>query len=143
MYDKFLKDLDKSHGDVALVSKFLKTKGATDLGDNHDKKYDIVFKLNNELHTIEVKHDYKFQDTGNVAVEFESRKKPSGIVTTTASLWCYVLGNDIYISTTNRLKILIRTNTFPVKPAGDNLSSLVYLIPMRDFLKVFKKYTDL
>jgi hypothetical protein len=43
--------------------------------------------------TIEVKMDFMAYKTGNIYVEYESYKKPSGIATSEADFWC------IYIMT--------------------------------------------
>ena len=65
-------------------------------------------------HTIEVKREAKVSITGNVAIEFECRGKPSGIATTKAHWWAFVLdgekyGGDIVILVrTTRLKELAR-----------------------------------
>lgn len=46
---------------------------------------------------IEVKRDARWKDTGNIYVEFECRRRdgwnPSGIVTTTAESWAFVIGD--------------------------------------------------
>jgi len=42
---------------------------------------------------IEVKKDDWVVRSGNIAIEFESRGKPSGIMVTKASFWAHVIGH--------------------------------------------------
>src|SRR5438552_3773489 len=44
--------------------------------------------------SIEVKCDRRCSETGNLAVELEHRGHPSGIVTSTASGWCFVVDDE-------------------------------------------------
>lgn len=66
---------------------------------NNDFKYDlklgqqgetIIAKLLNDS-TIEVKTDFIATRTGNLYIEFMSRGKPSGIATTQAKYWIYII----------------------------------------------------
>ena len=111
---------------------------------NNDFKYDLKIgqvgetMLNEILHdsTIEVKRDSWIGRTGNIAVEYESRGKPSGISTTKASHWCFIFSNEfndevMIIIETNRLKRISRIfyNKGNVKLMGDNNTSKSVLIP--------------
>lgn len=42
----------------------------------------------------EVKRDYKAGETGNIFLEFESRGKPSGLNTSEADYWIFVLSDE-------------------------------------------------
>ncbi len=122
----------------------------------HTKEYDINFKKDlefglkweNKLKKIlkdvkvEVKTDRKWSTTGNLAVEIESRNKPSGIKVTTAQYWSFILwekDNDtpsIILISTDKLKIFVE---FYLKKngyiyGGDNKTSKLVLIPIN---KVF------
>ena len=63
--------------------------------------------------SIEVKRDSRFAQTGNVYVEYECRKRgnwtKSGIATTEAELWAFVLGdsNVVFVVPTSSLKELV------------------------------------
>lgn len=111
---------------------------------NNDFKYDLKIgqvgetMLNEILHdsTIEVKRDSWIGRTGNIAVEYQSRGKPSGISTTKASHWCFIFSNEfndevMIIIETNRLKRISRIfyNKGNVKLMGDNNTSKSVLIP--------------
>lgn len=58
--------------------------------------------------TLEVKRDFKASQTGRVFVEFFCRGKPSGIATTEADHWAFILNDGIIIILpTERLKELV------------------------------------
>ena len=69
---------------------------------NSDFKYDLEVGKEGERivadlfknKTIEVKRDFWVGRTGNIAVEFQSRKKPSGILTTEADYWVFVFSAE-------------------------------------------------
>jgi len=58
---------------------------------------------------IEVKRDFRASQTGNVFVEFFSRGKPSGIATSEALYWAFILGEQtVVLLPTEKLKVLAR-----------------------------------
>lgn len=74
---------------------------------NNDKKFDFqldkgqlaerqLAAIITELGTkVEVKREsYHWQRTGNIAIEYEYRGKPSGILTTEAEWWAHCLVNS-------------------------------------------------
>ena len=62
-----------------------------------------------ENRTIEVKRDFLAAKTGNVFVEYESRGKPSGIATSTADYWAFVLDDErIIMIPRGLLKVMAR-----------------------------------
>ena len=84
---------------------------------NNDFRYDLeVGKLHEkwlgdllESKTIEVKRDFMASQTGNVFVEFFCRDKPSGISTTEAAFWAFILADKtVVLLPTDRLKALAR-----------------------------------
>jgi hypothetical protein len=81
--------------------------------------------------TIEVKRDFAASRTGNVFVEFSCRNKPSGIATTMATHWAFVLDDEtVVLLPTEKLKIIAREayrkrGTFK---GGDSNASLGVLI---------------
>ena len=74
---------------------------------------DIVASLNTDR--VEVKHDARFADTGNVYVETlclrRGKYRPSGISTTKAEVWVFVLeaGTSCVVVSTETLKRACRT----------------------------------
>ena len=90
-----------------------------------------------QLATIEVKTDFIAEKTGNIAVEFESWGKPSGIATTSARHWVFVIPNKIAIFVeTNRLKELARHfyQEGKVTIGGDLNKSKMVLIPITELI---------
>ena len=53
----------------------------------YNKEFDIEIPEIDK--TIEVKSDRRTKETGNLFIEYYSRKKPSGIETTSADWWFY------------------------------------------------------
>lgn len=106
-----------------------------EVGKEGERIIDSLFK--DKL--LEVKRDSWVAKSGNIAIEYESRGKPSGIATTEADYWVIIFSGDykdkvIYIFETERLKQIARRyyvdgNT---KAMGDNNSSMVVLIPIKE-----------
>lgn len=88
--------------------------------------------------SIEVKRDFVSDRTKRVFVEFESRGYPSGLATTEAEYWAFVLqGHRVVILPTDTLKEICR-NKFKVGKVvkgGDNNTSLGVLLELGDLLK--------
>jgi hypothetical protein len=101
----------------------------------------LVRRLLEGAQTIEVKRDFIAPTSGNLAVEYESRGKPSGIAVTEADWWAFVSGRGqadrvVILIETEHLKELCRRyyqsgNTIS---GGDQGSSLMVLIPICDIL---------
>src|SRR5262245_14403191 len=99
----FSRDLKESEKSEALVIEYLKDKGCTHLESNADGRYDISYRTPEGIErTAEVKHDYMWEKTGNVAIEYVSRGKASGIATSKADVWFYFL-NRLYSCNTGDL----------------------------------------
>ena len=100
---------------------------------------------------IEVKSERgMWLDTGNIAIEFESYGKPSGITSTESDYWFHNLciGDEVYgtlVFKTDMLKKIIK-NT-PNKrevSGGDNKASKMYLMNIQKLFNVdiIKKSVD-
>jgi hypothetical protein len=63
----------------------------------------IIDSLSSSRGAVEVKYDAKFYDTGNVYVEYQCLRRgewtKSGIATTKAAFWTFVLGMDTFCFT--------------------------------------------
>jgi len=116
----------------------------------NDFRYDLkVGQIGEELlhsilhsKTIEVKRDSWIYKSGNIAIEFESRKKPSGISKSEADYWCFIFSggyNDeiMVLIKSNRLKDICRKyyKLGKIKSMGDNNTSKAVLIPVTEILK--------
>ena len=96
--------LDKTYNDFDFHG-FLNIKG-----------YDCHFSKGGTYHKLEIKSDYHTNTTGNIVLEFSSRGKDSGIVTTQANLLAYCVittrGLDIYMFTVKKLRELIEQGVY-------------------------------
>ena len=106
----------------------------TAMGTPFNRKY--LFNILTDK-KIEVKTDYQATMTRNIFVEYESRNKSSGIVTTEASWFAYILSNDkIILISTQKLKNLCRQYLGTKRDilGGDNDTSKGILLPIKDLL---------
>lgn len=103
------------------------------------KEYDFIIEKDNIKKYIEVKSDKLGYKTGNLAIEYESRGKPSGISATMADFWMYfIIENNNYTCykiPVDELKEIIK-NCFSVC-GGDNRTSKLYLLKI-DKIKKYK-----
>lgn len=88
---------------------------------------------------IEVKTDERAFETKNVVVEFTYKGNDSGIRTTTADWWSFVLSGShkkevIVMIKTSRLKELIAKNNYQTACGGDNYNSSMYKVPLKDLI---------
>jgi hypothetical protein len=115
----------------------------------NDFRYDLKVgqigeKLLNDiltLKTIEVKRDSWIYKSGNIAIEFESRNKPSGIAKSESEYWAIIFSGGykdeiIIIIKANRLKDICRKyyKLGNIKSMGDNNTSKAILIPIKEIL---------
>lgn len=87
----------------------------------------------------EVKRDFGAGNTGNVFVEFESRGKASGIATTKADWWVFLLSggydDEVFVGIrTERLKEIMDSIKWEVR-GGDGRTSKGKLVPVRRLIK--------
>jgi hypothetical protein len=117
---------------------------------NNDKRFDLdlaygqVFekKIADILtgSKIEVKTEKdKWKTTGNIVIEFSSRGKPSGIITTEADYWIHnlAMGDTIVCSLllpVRTLRAYIKANNPRVVNGGDGMTSKLYLIKLTDLV---------
>jgi hypothetical protein len=119
---------------------------------NNDKRFDIDLKYGQVFEKkvadmlqhskIEVKTERDmWKCTGNIAIEFESRGKPSGIATTEADYWFHNLAidKDIVMTLVFPTKILknyiVKTMPRQVRGGDDNTSRL-HLLNLQDLVKM-------
>ena len=100
---------------------------------------------------IEVKSERDvWQKTGNIAIEYESYGKPSGITSTDADYWFHNLciGDDVFATVvfkTKNLKRIINNLDYKRSVAGgDHKASKMYLLNLKklfssDVIKAFKE----
>jgi len=113
---------------------------------NNDFRYDLKLGQIHEQWladvltdaSIEVKRDYLAAKTGRLFVEFQSRGKPSGLATSEAEYWAFVLyGHKVVILPTESLRDICRKKfkAGKVVKGGDNNTSLGVLLELGDLLK--------
>lgn len=136
----FTKDLKESQKSVNQVMDFLKEIGCSNIEGNNDGKYDISYiNRMGDIRTAEVKNDLQWHITGNVAIEYESRGKASGISTSKADCWYYVLDKIYHCSTGDlRVYLIEHWDRFRRVKGGDDNTSKLALLRMDDFLDIFQ-----
>lgn len=87
------------------------------------------FDLRAEI-TVEVKADMKAVSTSFVAIEVASHGQPSGINTSIADLWAFLIGNEVIVVTRRHLLALVNSGQHRAVRAGDGGSSQVVLVPV-------------
>jgi hypothetical protein len=101
-------------------------------GENH--LLDIL-----ETKRIEVKTDRIAHITGNVAVEYKYKGRPSGIATTEADYWAFLLHDmtTIIMVPTDKLKAIAREKfkQDQITLGGDDNASEMILIPINELTK--------
>ena len=114
---------------------------------NNDNKYDSAIIFEDKILLVEVKADFMFTRTNNIAIEFHSRGKPSGISTTRAHLYMIMLEKKVedvkiqylLVVPVEKLKESIeRKEYFKIHTnSGDSGSSTqIYLYKFDDMLKL-------
>jgi len=84
---------------------------------------------------IEVKTDLQATKTGNVFIEYQSRDRLSGLSTSKADYWAFLISNEqIIIIETNKLKELCKTKGLRRVDGGDNNTSKGILIPLNKLI---------
>jgi hypothetical protein len=80
--------------------------------------------------TIEVKHDRHAPRSGMVAVEVESRGRPSGILTSTAEFWAFVCGDTALVVPKGLLRARTLACDWQERACGDDGQTVVRLAPI-------------
>lgn len=92
---------------------------------------------------IEVKHDYKWHETGNVAVEVSCSWKPSGV---SIGHWFifYILWDDIYWASKKMVRNYLKEHHKSIRrcKGGDGMRVDMFLFPLVTFKELFKPFSD-
>ena len=154
-FDKDLKDGKKGEQGVRFFVE--STLNQRYIKDNDTSAYDLLFEDENiDLITYEVKTDLWEKDwdkggSGNMAIEYKCRGKPSGIAVTKAKYFVYYLVNvsdkQIWLIETEKLQDLLLSEKFPSKTVGekhydsDEKVAKCYMIPRFEYKKHFDIYS--
>jgi|TARA_B110000285_G_C15122271_1_gene617931 hypothetical protein len=110
-------------------------------GKVYEKKlYDI---LQNKKVEVKTERDI-WKVSGNIAIEYEYKGKPSGIAITEASWWAHILsdGDDIeciLMMPTEKLKNVARDHFKNSIMGGDDNQSKMILVPISEIMNGDKK----
>lgn len=104
-------------------------------------------ELANIIQKCEVKKDFAAHKTGNIFIEYQSRGNKSGISTTEADWWAYILADEnhdediILLCRTEKLKDLCRDylDTDKNVRGGDDLTSRGIILPVKDLINKYIK----
>ena len=122
-----------------------------------DKTLKVTLENKKNLSTnkkIEVKSEKDiWQTTGNIAIEYQSYNKPSGIKATESDYWFHNLciGDDEYCTLVFKTdvlrKIVEQLDTFKSVSGGDHNASRMFLVNLQklfstDVIKAFKELDD-
>lgn len=103
---------------------------------------------------VEVKSERgMWMKTGNIAIEYQSYGKPSGIKATESDYWFHNLciGDNEYCTLVFKTEVLRtivdKLDTFKTVSGGDHNASRMYLVNLQklfssDVIKAFKEYDD-
>lgn len=133
----FWQDLKQGKLVETIVAKKLAVLlGAAIVEVNNDYRYDFKLARNGVERTYEVKNDLMCGKTGNFALEYECRGKPSGIETTEADYWVYNLDDGVYMIPVDALKNLINSKSyFRMVTGGDKGSNTKMFLFKLPFIK--------
>lgn len=141
----FNKDLAKGEAGENSIINYMSGMGYEFIDRCKNNKYDFKMSYKELTRTYELKTDMYCRpdkDTGNIAVEFESRGKKSGISVTQADYFVtYFLHlNEIWNIKTESLREIIKYFDVPLKEGkGDPGSNTkFFLINRENFRQYFK-----
>ncbi len=135
----FKNDLVDGQAAGAEVAQRLIDRLGIDINDIErcqSKDYDL--KIISKGWTFEVKNDLMAHQTGNVAIEYESRGKPTALAATTAEFWVYKFAGQFFAFKTETLKrkIFEEKQYFKAVTGGDAGSNTkMYLVKVAEFVK--------
>ena len=120
------------------ISEHLVSKGYRFLCHCANADYDLKMETpSGEVITIEIKEDFLCKETGNIAVEYHCRQKPSGIATSRADFYLYRAHEpngekNLYVIETSSLKEMIEKKLWhrTVNGGDGGSNSLNYLFTL-------------
>jgi hypothetical protein len=111
--------------DIALNKEIEHEQAVTDF------LHELGKSLVGQSDAIEIKHDYQTVETGNVFIEFESRGKKSGILTTKSDWYIFKIDPILLIAPTSWITTFMES--YRIVSGGDDYTSNGYLVPIKDF----------
>lgn len=123
----------KEHGDAAehAIADWFRGRGYIVMRIIGEESFDLQLQCN-----IEVKHDLRARETGNVAIEVEYNGAASGIKTSQAAWWAIVVDDEAHLVKSDELLRLVMQGRHKVVAAGDGQRSRVALVPIEDLRRL-------
>ena len=142
--DAFNRDLEIGQTVEKEFAKILENIGATDITENNDYRYDISCNISGIPKLFEVKFDQQTISSPNLAIEFESRGKASGISTSEADYWVYKIffeGRWVFatIKSSKLKEIILSESYWRIVNGGDSYTSKLYLFRKEVFVNACHK----
>lgn len=105
MHYNFKKDLaDGQAAELEVKQRLMARLDISEDDFEHSKSKGYDLKVLSKGWTFEVKNDLMAERTGNVAIEFESRGKPTALAVSTADFWVYKFAGSFFAFRTEVLR---------------------------------------
>lgn len=131
----FQEQLREGHFNELRVALYLMLRGCLVRVGFSGSRYDIELQAEDgSRHHVEVKWDKRGRETGNLYFEVENtrQRQPSGVMATTADLWCHVLGDgsEAFLVPVAALRTFLARGSFrAVDTRGVDSNSRGLLVP--------------
>jgi hypothetical protein len=131
----FQAQLRDGHFNELRVALYLMLRGCLVRVGFTDGRYDIELQAPDGLRRhVEVKWDKRGGETGNLYFEIENtrQRRPSGVMATSAELWCHVVGqgDEALLVPVSTLRAFLDAGSFPaVQTGGADSNSRGLLVP--------------
>ena len=133
-FEKDLEDGQRAEEEAIEKLKARFEVGNEDIERSTSKGYDI--RIKSKGYTFEVKNDLMAAQTGNIAIEYECRGKPTALAATVADFWIYKFAGVFWVISTARLrqKLFVEKCYFKDVTGGDKGSyTKMYLVKVSTF----------
>jgi len=146
----FSKDLEVATKTEEKIAEVLaRVTGSTIKRLNNNRDYDILIERKGRDFYIELKEDFMAAKTGNIAVEYECRGKPSGISTSKSDVYAYLVHESatkqsLFLTDVKKLKDAINKRMFFREVSGGDAGSntRMYLFKKHVFTEMSTKICD-
>jgi len=132
------------------VAKLLQEISCTDIREVDKANrvfWDLMFTIDGAIHAAEIKNDIYALRSGNIAIELYNPKlgKESGLTSTKADLWVFVVGEEVWASNTAMLRDYVAKNKpFRIIDSGGDNNALLYLYKKDALMPgLFKRIDDI
>ncbi len=129
IYGKFQQQLKQGHKYELEALKYL-DYDRYEHDTKYRKEYDLIIYKDGVPIKIEVKSDRQASKTGNLAIEYECSRQPSGLSVTEADYWIYFIVfedyEECYSIPIDDLKTIVKSCN--KVSGGDGMRSRLYLL---------------